>query len=135
MEGEYDLVRANGPNDLTTVDFYGPLPRGRWGVQYLLVVLDAFSKLVRIYSLKNATTQSSLKCIIDKYIPECGKPKRILSDNGTQFTSPKWRNTLEEQGINVVLGSIRHPQSNPTERVMREIGRMFRTFCKEKHTA
>ena len=89
MEGEYNFVRADGPNDLVTVDFYGPLPRGRGGVQYLLVVLDAFSKLVKIFPLKNATTQMSLKSIIDKYIPECGKPKRILSDNGTQFTSPK----------------------------------------------
>ena len=135
MEGEYNLVQADRPNELITVDFYGPLPRGRGGVQYLFVVLDAFSKLVRIFPLKNATTMMSLKCIVDKYISECGKPKRILSDNGTQFTSPKWRNMLEEQGINVIFSSIRHPQSNPTKRVMREIGRMFRTFCKETHTA
>ena len=135
MEGEYDLVRASSPNELVTVDFYGPLPRGRGGVQYLFVVLDAFSKLVRMFPLKNATTYMSLRCMIEKYIPECGKPKRILSDNGTQFTSPKWRTALEEQGIDVVFSSIRHPQSNPTERVMREIGRMFRTFCNEKHTS
>ena len=135
MEGEFDLVRAEGPNDLVTVDFYGPLPRGRGGVQYLLVVLDAFSKLVRIFALKHATTHMSLKCILDRYIPECGRPKRILSDNGTQFTSSKRRKTLEENGINVVFSSIRHPQSNPTDRIMREIGRMFRTFCNEKHTS
>ena len=135
MEGEFNLVRAEGPRDLVTVDFYGPLPRGRGGVQYLLVVLDAFSKLVRIFTLKHATTHMSLKCILDKYVPECGRPKRILSDNGTQFTSPKWRNALEAQGIRVVFSSIRHPQSNPTERIMREIGRMFRTFCNEKHTS
>ena len=76
--------------------------------------------------MKNATTHMSREVH--------GKPKRILSDNGTQFTSLKWRNALEAEGIKVTFSSIRHPQSNPTERVMREIGRLFRTLCKNNHT-
>ena len=134
MEGEYLPVTAECPSELVTVDFYGPLPRSRGGVQYILVVLDAFSKLVRLYSMKCATTQAALKVILEKYVPECGKPNRILSDNGSQFASNKWKNELESKGIKPVYSSIRHPQSNPTERVMRELGRMFRTFCKNTHT-
>ena len=34
-----------------------------------------------------------------------------------------------------MFSSVRHPQSNPTERVMREIGRMLRTFCHLRHTS
>ena len=131
MAGEYDLVEAEGPNDLATVDFYGPLPRAQGGVQYLFVILDAFSKLLKVYPMKNATTYMSSKRIFENYIPECGKPKRLLSDNGTQFTSPKWKDALEKEGIKVIFSSIRHPQSNPTERVMREIGRLFRTHAKK----
>ena len=56
MEGPYQLVRSETPSDLVTVDFYGPLPRGRGGVEYIFVVLDAFSKLVRLYPLRRATT-------------------------------------------------------------------------------
>lgn len=125
---------SQSPSDLVTVDYYGPLPRARGGMEYVFVVLDAFSKLVRLYALKRAITLASLDKIINKYIPECGKFKRILSDNGTQFTSQKWKDSLEAQGIKVVYSSVRHPQSNPTERVMRELGRLFRTFCKTKHT-
>ena len=135
MEGPYQMVRAEAPSDLVTVDFFGPLPRGRGGAEYIFVVLDAFSKLVRLYPMKKATTAMSLKKIVDNYIPECGKPDRLLSDNGTQFTSAKWKNTLEKEGIKVIYSSIRHPQSNPTERVMREIGRLLRTYCSEKHTS
>ena len=135
MEGALQLVRSENPGDLVTVDFYGPLPRAREEVQYIFVILDAFSKLVRLYTMKNATTFSSLKAIINKYIPECGKPRRILADNGTQFTSKRWREKLESEGIEVVFSSIRHPQSNPTERIMRELGRMSRTFCREKQAA
>jgi hypothetical protein len=28
---------------------------------------------------------------------------------------------------------IRHPQSNPTERVMKELGRLFRAYCHNAH--
>ena len=134
MKGEYQMVHSGARSDLVTVDFYGPLPRARGGAEYVLVVLDAFSKLVRLYAMKRATAQMSVKKIIENYIPECGKTLRISSDNGTQFRSPKWKNTLEREGIKVIYSSIRHPQSNPTERVMREIGRLFRTYCNNRHT-
>ena len=134
MEGRYRLVKSQCPNDLVTVDFYGPLPRSIGGVQYIFVLLDAFSKLVKVYAVKKATTNAVLKIILNKYIPEVGKPKRILSDHGSQFTSHKWRHQLESQNIEVCFSAIRHPQSNPTERVMRELGRLFRTFCSDTHT-
>ena len=134
MEGEYQLVAADNPSELVTVDLYGPLPRSRGGVEYIFVVLDSFSKLVRLYTLKKATAKAVVQKILKNYIPECGKMQKILSDNGTQFTASEWRNSLEKEGIKVVFSSIRHPESNPTERVMREIGRMMRTMCKVKHT-
>lgn len=134
MEGPYHLVNSEYPCDLICIDYYGPLPRGRGGVEYILVILDAFSKLVRLYPVKRATTHITLKKIIENYIPDCGKPKRILSDHATQFTSPNWKNGIEKEGIKVIFSSIRHPQSNPSERVMREIGRLFRTYCSHKHT-
>ena len=135
MEGPYQLVRSEKPSDLITVDFYGPLPRGRGGVEYIFVVLDAFSKLVRLYPLRKATTKAAVNKILNNYVLDCGKPERILSDNGTQFTSAKWKSELHNASIKVVYSSIRHPQSNPTERVMREIGRLFRTFCEKRHTS
>lgn len=134
MDGEQQLVYAAKPLDLVTVDFYGPLPQSRGGVRYILVVLDAFSKYVRLYPMKKATTKVSLKKILEDFVPICGKPKKILSDNGSQFSSMVWREGLEEQGIRVVYSPVRHPQSNPAERVMRELGRLFRTLCSNQHT-
>ena len=59
----------------------------------------------------------------------------ILSDHGSQFTSDKWYDTLRENNIKPIHSSIRHPESNPSERVMRELGRLFRAFCHDKHTS
>ena len=36
--------------------------------------------------------------------------------------------------MTVLFSSIRHLQSNPVERTMREIRRIFRTYCSKQHT-
>lgn len=48
-------------------------------------------------------------------------------DNGTQFTSKRWIEKLNEMGIQTKYTSKYHPQSNPVERYNREIGRILRT--------
>lgn len=133
MEGSYMHVRAKKPNELLCIDFYGPLPRSTAGVQYILVILDAFSRFVTLYPMVKATARmTTIK--LAKYFETHGVPKRILSDHGTQFTSHQYGAFLLENGVEKVLCSIRHPQSNPSERVMRELGRFFRTYCSEQHT-
>lgn len=72
--------------------------------------------------------------MLGDYIPEMGLPKRILSDHGSQFASPKWLNKLRKEQIQVIYSSIRHPKSNAVERVMKELGRLFRTLCSDRHT-
>ena len=55
--------------------------------------------------------------------------KRILSDQGKQFQNVRWSTTLETNGIQPILTAIRRPQGNLAERVNKELGRLFRTYC------
>lgn len=135
MEGQYKLVESEKPGDLVCVDFYGPLPRSIGGLQYIFIIMDVFTKYVKLYPIKKETTAIVLKKLVELYIPELGVPNRILADHGSQFTSPKWANKLLDLNIKCIFSSIRHPQGNPVERVMRELGRLFRTLCSEKHTS
>ena len=66
---------------------------------------------------------------MEKYIPKYGHVKKILSDQGTQFQNKKWKAELEKRGIQAVLTAIRRPQGNLAERVNRELGRLFSTYC------
>ena len=61
------------------------------------------------------------------------RPKCILSDNGTQFSSKKWKDKLAELNIGVTFSPMRRPQANPSERCMREIGKFCRIYCNEAH--
>lgn len=122
------------PNELVATDLLGPLPKSRGGVEYLLVFVDCFSKLVVCAPIKKATSRAIIRVLTERFIPYAGKPKAILSDNGTQYSSVVWLSTLENLGIKAVHTSYYFPQGNPTERVNREIVRLLRTFCSEKHT-
>lgn len=127
-------IVPEGPGDLLSIDFYGPLPTSRAGAKHILVTLDAFSKLVVLYAIKRANTETTIRKIFNDYIPKYGKPRRIQCDHGTQFTSVRWANKLKNEDIELVFSSIRHPQGNIVERVNRELGRFFRTLVEEKHT-
>lgn len=117
-----------------SVDLMGPLPTGRGGVHYILAVLDTFSKYIKLYALKRATTKAILNKIEMDYIRSIGKPQSILTDNGTQFANKKWKEKMNELGITVTFSTIYHPQSNPVERYNREIGRILRTYCNDQHS-
>jgi hypothetical protein len=44
-----------------------------------------------------------------------------------------WVKKLEEHGVAVRFSPVRHPQSNPSERVMRELSKFFRIYCRDIH--
>lgn len=134
IRGPLQPIITNDVGDLVAVDFYGPLPRSRGGVCYILVAVDVFSKFVKLFPLKRATAYAAAKRILTELTPII-KIKKILSDHGTQFTSEKWRKPLQEFGIQVTYASIRNAPSNPSERYMKELGRFFRTYCHKKHTS
>ena len=123
----------NKPGELCSINLYGPLPTGRGGVRYILVYFEVFSKYVKLYTLKTATTKSCLNKLINHYFLEVVKRRVVLSDNGTQFQSPLWRVTMQKQDAEVRFSAIRHPQSNPSERCMREISKICRIYCHSNH--
>jgi len=92
-----------------------------------------FSKLVKLYPLKAATTKACLNKVVNDYVVNVARPKCILSDNGTQFSSKKWKDKLAELNIGAMFPPIRHPQANPSERCKREIGKFCRIYCNEAH--
>ena len=63
---------------------------------------------------------------------EEGVPGSIITDHGTQFKGRVWRETLLSKGVRTFKTSVYHPSSNPAERVLREVGRILRTYCHQQ---
>ncbi|KAG8227778.1 hypothetical protein J437_LFUL006412, partial [Ladona fulva] len=132
-EGPLQNIIPSKPKELYAVDIYGPLPKTKFNNKYVFVVLDVFSKFVQIYPLNKPTAKNCLNKLINYYFKLCGVPECVLSDHGTQFTSHVWKQNLHDLGVQAMYSSIRRPQKNPSERVMRELSRIFRTFCFNDH--
>jgi hypothetical protein len=122
-----------GLGDVCAVDIYGSLPVSKRNVQYVFVCYDVFSKFVKLYALKSATTKACLNKLVNQYFGNVVKPNVILPDNGSQFRSSSWRKQLQHYGVDVRCTPIRHPESNPSERCMRELSKFCRIYCNDNH--
>ena len=111
------------------------LKPSKGGFKYILSTIDAFSKFVVLYPLRRANTKAVISKLNKDHFPRFGKPLKIITDHGTQFTSPQWSNFLKETSIQQVFSSIRHPQGNIVERIQRELSRFFRSLVKENHSS
>jgi len=85
-----------------SIDLMGPLPTGRGGVHYILAVLDTFSRYIKLYALKKATSKAIINRLENDYIPTIGCPEAIQSDNGTQFTAKLWKETLKKWSVKTI---------------------------------
>uniref|UniRef100_A0A0K8TDS8 Integrase catalytic domain-containing protein n=1 Tax=Lygus hesperus TaxID=30085 RepID=A0A0K8TDS8_LYGHE len=60
-----------------------------------------------------------------------GRPKELVMDRGTQFTSKTWAEYLRGEGIQGVFVPVRHHEANLSERVIRTVGDMLRCVLYE----
>ena len=63
-----------------------------------------------------------------------GKPETIVTDHGTQFRGKKWKKELWKCDVRTYKTSVYHPNSDPAERVLREVGRILQTYCHHEHS-
>jgi hypothetical protein len=52
--------------------------------QYLLVIIDSFSRYVDVYPIADLTAELAMRCLV-QFMSNFGIPSSIFSDGGTQF--------------------------------------------------
>jgi hypothetical protein len=63
------------PIELCAVDLYGSLPTSRENIRYNFVCYDVFSKYVKLYPLKSATSKACLDKLLNRYFVYVIEPK------------------------------------------------------------
>ena len=64
----------------------GPFPRAPWGYRYLYVAIDKFTKWAEVEAVRTILAGSTVK-FIKGLMSRIGVPNRIITDNGSQFTT------------------------------------------------
>ena len=89
----------------------GSFPRAVGGFEYLYVAIDKFTNWPKVEAVRKMMAQSAVKFF--KGLVCCfGVPNRIITDNGTQFTSHAFIQYIEDLGRRVCFASVAHPRSN-----------------------
>lgn len=124
---------ATRPFEIICLDLVGPLPRSNSGYCYVLSVLDCFSKYVLFFPLRTATTKSILKWLEGYVLLIYGIPRKIIVDNGKQFSSHQFRDCMRLYHNNVQYTSNYHPQVNPVERLHRVLKSIISSYIEDDH--
>ena len=103
------------------IDYAGPLQ----GSMYL-VVIDAHSKWLEVFQMKNATSSTTIQKLRTLFA-QFGLPKTVVSDNGSCFTSREFQLFMSRNGIHHIRTSPYHPSSNGlAERAVRVFKESFK---------
>jgi transposase InsO family protein len=132
------MIPLSWPFVVWGVDILGPFPRAVGGYRFLFVAIDKFTKWPETTLVVNIT-QGAVVAFLKLIVCRFGVPSRIITDNGTQFTSRIFQEYCEDIGTQLCFASVAHPRSNDqVERANAEIltGLKTRTYdCLKKHGA
>lgn len=132
LMGEYRDI--NFPFQMISADLIGPYPRSVNGNQYLLVVVDWFTKFVLVQPMAKATTRAIVKFIENQVFLIYGVCQVFCCDNGSQFISKDFKNLMSKYNVQKIFYNAKyHAQINHTERVNRTIITAIRSYIHENH--
>jgi putative transposase len=106
------------PNHLWSIDLTEVYYWGLWKI-YVLVAIDHFSrKVVAVKPLEGPSTGFVINAL-EAAFENTGKPKHLISDHGSVFTSAAFREFIDSNKVRIRYGAIgEHGSIAVTERVI-----------------
>ena len=80
-------------------------------MKYLIVVIEYFTKWIEAEPAQ-ITAHKVQHFVWKNIVCRFGVPRRLISDNVTQFASQQLGKLCTEVGIKQVFASVEHPQTN-----------------------
>jgi transposase InsO family protein len=108
---ELRTIPLTWPFAVWGLDILGPFPRAQGGYRYLYVAIDKFTKWVEVEPVCAILARSAVK-FIRGLVCRFGVPNRIITDNGSQFTSELFWEYCASASIKIYFASIAYPRSN-----------------------
>jgi hypothetical protein len=115
------------------VDTLGPFPTDSEGNNYVIVVIDTFTRFLELYPAKDCKAVEAAKALLI-HVGRYGAPYQIRSDNGTQYVNNMITELLRLIGItHETILAYSHEENAIVERANKEVLRHLRTMIYDEN--
>jgi len=90
----HSIPKGDKPFDIVHIDHFGPVKIINGSNKYVLLAVDGFSKFVKLYGTKSTNSKSATK-YLSNFFTSYSRPKVIVSNRGTAFTSKDFKEFLK----------------------------------------
>ena len=125
-KGMLNTPMVGEPWDRVSVDITGPHPRSSRSNQYILTLVDHFSKWAEAVPLRNHTAPTVARALMVHVFSRFGAPRQLLTDQGSEFQSELFLNLMKWMEIDKLRTTAFHPACNGVvERFHRTLNSML----------
>jgi len=129
---ELQCPQAGEPWERVSIDITGPHPKSSRQNQYILTVVDHFSKWAEAIPTRDHTASTVARMLMTHVIPRYGAPKQILSDRGAEFESELFSQLMSSMEIHKLRTTSYKPLTNGiVERFHRTLNSMLAKTVQE----
>jgi len=128
IEANRFITSTRIPWERLNIDTIGPLPKDDNNNEYIIVLIDCFSRFIMLYAVPDTSAYQAARCILH-CMGIFGAPSQILSDRGSQFVNQTIDQLLYLLGVEHQLTlAYSHEENSIVERANKEIMRHLRAI-------